>query len=85
MLAGLEAVDYVLLFEEDTPQGLIEELLPDVLVKGGDYKEDVVVGRDCVESNGGRMVFVDRLPGLSTTELLAESDAEMANGGGESA
>ena len=85
MLAGLEAVDYVLLFEEDTPQSLIEELLPDVLVKGGDYKEDVVVGRDCVESNGGRMVFVDRLPGLSTTELLAESDAEMVNDGGESA
>ncbi|MCH2585226.1 MAG: D-glycero-beta-D-manno-heptose 1-phosphate adenylyltransferase, partial [Planctomycetes bacterium] len=85
MLAGLEAVDYVLLFEEDTPQGLIEELLPDVLVKGGDYKEDVVVGRDCVESNGGRMVFVDRLPGLSTTELLVESDAEIVDDGDESA
>ena len=76
MLAGLEAVDYVVLFEEDTPQGLIEELVPDVLVKGGDYRDEVVVGRDLVESKGGRMVFVDRLPGLSTTELLAEAGTE---------
>lgn len=84
MLAGLEAVDYVLLFEEDTPERLIGELLPDVLVKGGDYKDDVVVGRDLVESNGGRMVFVERLPGLSTTELLDEADAENVTDSGES-
>ncbi len=76
MLAGLEAVDYVVLFEEDTPEGLIEELVPDVLVKGGDYRDEVVVGRDLVESKGGRMVFVDRLPGLSTTELLEEADID---------
>ena len=76
MLAGLEAVDYVVLFEEDTPEGLIEQLVPDVLVKGGDYRDEVVVGRDLVESKGGRMVFVDRLPGLSTTELLEEVDID---------
>ena len=85
VVAALESVDAVCLFDEDTPRELVAELLPDVLVKGGDYKEDVVVGRDCVESNGGRMVFVDRLPGLSTTELLVESDAEIVDDGCESA
>ncbi|MEC8896246.1 MAG: bifunctional heptose 7-phosphate kinase/heptose 1-phosphate adenyltransferase [Planctomycetota bacterium] len=76
MLAGLEAVDYVILFEEDTPLHLVQELVPDVLVKGGDYRDDAVVGQDIVEKNGGRMVFIDRLPGLSTTELLGEEEAE---------
>ena len=75
MLAGLEAVDYVILFEEDTPLHLVEELVPDVLVKGGDYRDEAVVGQDIVEKNGGRMVFIDRLPGLSTTELLGEEEA----------
>ena len=75
MLAGLEAVDYVILFEEDTPLHLVEELVPDVLVKGGDYRDEAVVGQDIVENNGGRMVFIDRLPGLSTTELLGEDEA----------
>ena len=76
MLAGLEAVDYVILFEEDTPLRLVEELVPDVLVKGGDYRDEAVVGQDIVENNGGRMVFIDRLPGLSTTELLGEEGDE---------
>ena len=81
MLAGLEAVDYVILFEEDTPLHLVEQLVPDVLVKGGDYREETVVGQDIVENNGGRMVFIDRLAGLSTTELLGEEEAEAAQDG----
>ena len=81
MLAGLEAVDYVILFEEDTPLHLVEELVPDVLVKGGDYRDEAVVGQDIVENNGGRMVFIDRLPGLSTTELLGEEEAEAEQDG----
>ncbi len=81
MLAGLEAVDYVILFDEDTPLHLVEGLVPDVLVKGGDYRDEAVVGQDIVENNGGRMVFIDRLPGLSTTELLGEEEAEAPEDG----
>lgn len=85
MLGGLEAVDYVVLFDEDTPAHLIEELAPDVLVKGGDYRDEVVVGQEFVENNGGRMVFIDRLAGLSTTELLGEGEAEAVQDAGETA
>src|SRR5690606_14925074 len=58
VIAGLECVDAVTMFDEDTPAQLIEALLPDVLVKGGDYAPDQVVGRDVVEQNGGRLVLI---------------------------
>ena len=70
MLAGLAAVDCVVLFDEDTPQSLIEALAPDVLVKGADYARDAIVGADWVEARGGRVVRVPLVPGFSTTSLV---------------
>ncbi|MDP2577571.1 MAG: D-glycero-beta-D-manno-heptose 1-phosphate adenylyltransferase [Candidatus Palauibacterales bacterium] len=69
-LAALESVDGVVVFEEDTPAALIEELQPDILVKGGDYEVEQVLGRDTVEARGGRVVIVPFLPGRSTTEIM---------------
>lgn len=70
VLAGLVAVDCVVLFEEDTPQSLIEALAPDVLVKGADYARDAIVGADWIEARGGRVVRVPLVPGFSTTSLV---------------
>jgi D-beta-D-heptose 7-phosphate kinase/D-beta-D-heptose 1-phosphate adenosyltransferase len=70
VIASLEAVDAVTLFEEDTPRALIAALLPDVLVKGGDYRPDGVVGREEVEAAGGHVVIIPFIAGRSTTELL---------------
>jgi D-beta-D-heptose 7-phosphate kinase/D-beta-D-heptose 1-phosphate adenosyltransferase len=70
VVAALEAVDAVCLFDEDTAAALIGELVPDVLVKGADYAEDEVVGRDIVEGAGGRVELIDLVQGKSTTELV---------------
>jgi D-glycero-beta-D-manno-heptose 1-phosphate adenylyltransferase len=70
VLAGLAAVDCVVLFDEDTPQALIETLAPDVLVKGADYAREAIVGADWVEARGGRVVRVPLVPGFSTTSLV---------------
>ena len=70
MLAALRFVDYVTLFSEPTPLRLIQALRPDVLVKGGDYTLDQVVGRQIVERRGGRVVVIPLLAGLSTSALL---------------
>jgi rfaE bifunctional protein nucleotidyltransferase chain/domain len=70
VLAGLGAVDCVVLFEEDTPLELIRALEPDVLVKGADYPRDRIVGADWVEARGGRVVRVPVVPGFSTTALV---------------
>lgn len=73
MLAALEAVDLVTLFDEDTPIELIKKVRPHVLVKGGDYKRETVVGFEIVEAYGGEVVIVDTLPGQSTTRLVERS------------
>ena len=70
MLAALEAVDYVTAFEEDTPLALIQLLRPHVLVKGGDWSSESVVGREVVEADGGRVVLVPYQEGLSTTGVI---------------
>ena len=70
VVAALESVDAVCLFDEDTPRELIAELLPDVLVKGGDWALDEVVGGAEVEAAGGRVELIPFLEGYSTTELL---------------
>jgi len=70
ILAALEAVDYICVFEEDTPTGLIERLRPDILVKGGDYKEADIVGRTEVEAYGGRVATVPYVEGQSTTRII---------------
>ena len=69
MLASLEAVDYVVSFTQDTPLRLIERIQPDLLVKGGDWKSGAIVGKDLVESRGGRVVRVPVLEGFSTTKI----------------
>jgi D-beta-D-heptose 7-phosphate kinase / D-beta-D-heptose 1-phosphate adenosyltransferase len=79
VLAGLAFVDAVVLFAEDTPIELIGRIKPDVLVKGADYRIDQVVGRDVVESYGGRIVLVDLLPDSSTTLIIDRLKAEAAN------
>ena len=70
VLAALEAVDLVVVFEEDTPIRLITQIRPSVLVKGGDYTREQVVGHDIVEANGGEVMLVDILKGFSTTSLV---------------
>jgi D-beta-D-heptose 7-phosphate kinase/D-beta-D-heptose 1-phosphate adenosyltransferase len=75
VLAGLEAVDLVVIFEQDTPLELIRRLRPSVLVKGGDYRRDQVVGRDVVEAQGGEVILVDLVPGFSTTRIVQRSRA----------
>ena len=71
ILAALAAVDYVTIFDEDTPERLIAEVLPDVLVKGGDWTPDRVVGRETVEARGGRVLIIPTVAGFSTTTLAA--------------
>src|SRR5580693_1893247 len=70
VLAALEAVDIVVIFNEDTPIKLITRIEPSVLVKGGDYTRDQVVGHEVVEAHGGEVLLVDVLPGFSTTSLV---------------
>ena len=70
VLAALEMVDYVTLFDEDTPLELIRALAPDVLAKGGDWTPETVVGGDEVRARGGRVAIIPYHPGLSTTALL---------------
>ena len=70
LLAALEAVDCVVLFDEDTPLALIQRLRPDVLVKGADYARDAIVGANEVEGWGGRVVRVPLVKDTSTTRLL---------------
>jgi len=70
VLAALEAVDLVVVFEEDTPIELIKRVRPAVLIKGADYKREDVVGRDIVEAAGGDVILVDLVPGHSTTAIV---------------
>ena len=78
VLAALEAVDLVVLFEEDTPIHLITEIKPSVLVKGGDWTRETVVGHEVVEANGGTVMLVDILQGHSTTTLVNRARGEVA-------
>jgi len=71
VLSALAAVDGVVVFDEETPLRLIEALRPDVLVKGGDYAPDQVVGKDVVERDGGRVVIVPLVPGHSSSKIAA--------------
>ncbi len=71
VLAALAAVDYVVIFDEPTPRDLVARLLPDVLVKGGDWGRDEIVGREEVAAAGGRIVSVPVEPGYSTTSILS--------------
>ena len=70
VLAALACVDGTVIFDEETPYDLIAALQPDVLVKGADWAEDAIVGRDIVEARGGRVVRMNIEPGYSTTRIV---------------
>jgi D-beta-D-heptose 7-phosphate kinase/D-beta-D-heptose 1-phosphate adenosyltransferase len=70
VLAALAAVDAVVIFDEDTPHAIISALQPDILVKGADWGEDAIVGRDVVEARGGRVVRIPLAEGYSTTAII---------------
>lgn len=74
VLAALESVDYVIGFDEDTPENLIKTLTPKVLIKGGDYSAETIVGADWVTQNGGSVKVVPLLEGHSTTGILKNND-----------
>jgi D-beta-D-heptose 7-phosphate kinase/D-beta-D-heptose 1-phosphate adenosyltransferase len=71
IVAALEMVDYVTVFDEPTPRELIQMLLPDVLVKGGDWKIEEIVGREDVQAYGGQVLSLPYVPGHSTSEIIA--------------
>jgi D-beta-D-heptose 7-phosphate kinase/D-beta-D-heptose 1-phosphate adenosyltransferase len=73
VLAALEAVDLVVIFDEDTPLELIGRVRPSILVKGADYRVDQVVGRELVEASGGEVMLVTLVPGYSSTRLVDQS------------
>ena len=76
----LDSVDAVVIFNEETPEELIHELLPDLLVKGGDYKRDEIVGALEVESQGGKVVILPYLEGYSTTEMIQKERKKVLTG-----
>ena len=73
VLAALEAVDLVVVFDQDTPLELIRRVRPKVLAKGGDYRRDEVVGHELVESDGGEVILVHLMPGFSTSKIVRRS------------
>lgn len=70
MLAALQSVDYVVIFEDDTPFSLIQAILPDILVKGGDWAVDEIVGSDIVSQNGGQVYSIALREGLSSSLII---------------
>jgi len=71
LLAALEVVDAVVVFDDETPAAIVAALQPDVLVKGADWAHDAIVGRDTVEARGGRVVRIEVVPGYSTSGIVA--------------
>ena len=70
VLAALACVDAVVVFDEDTPHEIIQAIQPDILVKGADWGENAIVGRDVVEARGGRVIRIELAEGYSTTRLI---------------
>jgi len=72
LLAALECVDLVLIFDEDNPLMVISDLLPDILVKGGDWAEDEIIGADVVKKRGGEVKRIPFVTGFSTTDIITK-------------
>jgi rfaE bifunctional protein nucleotidyltransferase chain/domain len=70
LLASLQFIDAIVLFSEDTPQKLIETIVPDILAKGGDYKVEEIAGHEVVLQNGGEVILVPFIDGFSTTNIV---------------
>jgi len=80
ILAALECVDYVTIFDEPTPENMLSRMLPNVLVKGGDRTLDDIVGRSIVEAGGGKVVAACAAPGFSTSSII-QAAVKAARGG----
>ena len=76
VLDNIKAVDYVIIFSEDTPYNLIKNIKPDYLVKGGDWKEEDIVGSDVVKANGGKVISLKFVDNYSTTSLINKISGE---------
>ncbi len=76
VVSNLKSVDYVCVFGEDTPYNVIRMIQPDVLVKGADWKIEDVVGKDIVEARGGRVVTINYIEGISTTNIISKIRSE---------
>lgn len=72
VLAALEAIDYVVIFDEENPFKIIKEIQPDILVKGGDWPVEAIVGREIVEKKGGKVISIPLMEGISTTNIIEE-------------
>ncbi|HEA46981.1 MAG TPA: D-glycero-beta-D-manno-heptose 1-phosphate adenylyltransferase [bacterium] len=70
ILSALEIVDYIVIFDELTPKNLIDRVIPHILVKGGDWKREEVVGGDTVEAHGGEVIIIPEVKGYSTSALI---------------
>jgi D-beta-D-heptose 7-phosphate kinase/D-beta-D-heptose 1-phosphate adenosyltransferase len=70
ILSALEVVDYIVIFDKLTPKKLIDRITPHILVKGGDWKKEEIVGRDTVEAHGGEVVIIPEVKGYSTSALI---------------
>ena len=79
LIANLCPVDFVCIFNDDTPLSLISSLIPDVLVKGADWEIDAIVGKDIVEKNGGRVATIDFTPNRSTSGIIERITERFSN------
>ena len=77
LLAGLSCVDLVVLFDDLTPETLVQSLAPDILVKGGDYRVEQIAGAEFVSARGGKVIVMPLVPGLSTTGILASGKVKL--------
>jgi len=75
VISALKSVDYVVLFDEDTPLELITLLKPDIIVKGGDYTPETIIGADFVRQNGGKVVVIPLVAGKSTTAIIQKAQS----------
>lgn len=71
ILSAIEFIDYIILFEEDTPKDIIKAISPDFLVKGGDYEAKDIVGADHVKSYGGKVIIIDLVEGYSSSKIIS--------------
>jgi D-beta-D-heptose 7-phosphate kinase / D-beta-D-heptose 1-phosphate adenosyltransferase len=85
VLAALEAVDLVVVFDQDTPLELIRRVRPKVLAKGGDYRREEVVGHELVVGEGGEVILIDLVPGFSPTKIVRQSRSSAEPGALEAA
>jgi bifunctional ADP-heptose synthase (sugar kinase/adenylyltransferase) len=80
MMSALECVDYVIIFDQENPLELINAIEPDILVKGGDWGLDTIVGKDVVESYGGKVFALPLVPGISTTRIINSIASHCSSG-----